>query len=340
MSKTGTFVISLDFELYWGMFDKVTLAQYGENVAGVHTALPKLLTLFTEYEIHATWATVGMLMADCEQTLKAHLPSTDLHPQYDDMRVSAYEYLRTHSPLENKYHFGPHLVELILKTPQQELGSHTFSHYYAQDGVKNGKAVFQTDCEAFKKISARFGVPITSIVFPRNQVTSDALEVCRDKGFTAYRGTPRHFLYTGKAEAKQTNPVLRALRLLDTYLNLSGYHTYSIDRIRGTNSSVNRTISSTPKPLVNVQGSWFLRPYNHRLRLLERLKIRRIKNAMTYAAKNGEVYHLWWHPHNFGINQDQNFKNLKEILEHYKYLQKKYGIESKNMREVTTPENE
>jgi hypothetical protein len=282
-----------------------------------------------------------MLMADSEQMLRENLPSADLQPQYDDMRVSAYEYLRTHSLLENKYHFGAHLIKQIIKTPHQELGSHTFSHYYTQDGSKNSPAIFAADCEAFKKISARFGVPITSIVFPRNQVTKEALDVCVTQGFTAYRGTPNHFLYTGKAETKQTNPVLRALRLLDTYLNLTGHHTYTGVKPLYTKETPNQTMAvnrhnlSTKKSLNNVQGSWFLRPYNHRLRLLERLKLRRIKNAMTYAAKNGEVYHLWWHPHNFGINQEQNFKNLTEILEHFKCLEKEYGMMSRNISETS-----
>jgi pyruvate-formate lyase len=57
---------------------------------------------------------------------------------------------------------------------------------------------------------------------------------------------------------------------------------------------------------------------------------------MTYAAKNGEVYHLWWHPHNFGKNQDQNFKNLKEILDHFASLKNEYGMKSLNMNEVAS----
>lgn len=361
MSNKGTFVVSLDFELYWGMFDKVTLKQYGENIRGVHTALPRILTLFETYGIHATWATVGMLMCEDQDELTSLLPHESLRPVYNDMRVSAYEYLSQNKTLESHYYFGKHLVEKITKTPHQELASHTFSHYYTIDGAKNSSAVFRADCEAFTKAAKRFGTKITSIVFPRNQVTAEALEVCTQQGFTAYRGTPDHFLYTGKAEAKQTNLVLRSLRFLDTYLNLSGHHTYkrpqdhradsrydsanlSVNRkfaqsgdstIHHTNSSVNRATPSTPNSLINVPGSWFLRPYSHTLRFLEWMKLRRIKNAMTYAAKNGEIYHLWWHPHNFGKNQDQNFKNLTETLEHFTYLQKEYGMESRNMNELS-----
>ncbi len=55
---------------------------------------------------------------------------------------------------------------------------------------------------------------------------------------------------------------------------------------------------------------------------------------MTYAAENGRLFHLWWHPHDFGLNTDKNLANLKEILEHYEFLNQKYGFESKNIGEV------
>jgi hypothetical protein len=79
----------------------------------------------------------------------------------------------------------------------------------------------------------------------------------------------------------------------------------------------------------------FLRPYLARLSLLEGLKVRRINKAMSDAAKHGKNFHLWWHPHNFGLNQENNLKNLKEILEHYQYLSTEYKMLSLTMKEVT-----
>ena len=111
-------------------------------------------------------------------------------------------------------------------------------------------------------------------------------------------------------------------------IDVIGYHTYSFN-----------TVNSTSSELKNVQGSWFLRPYNHTLHIFETLKIRRIKNAMTYAAKNNEILHLWWHPHNFGINQERNLQNLLDITAHFKTLQNKYGMQSMSMSEVATLAN-
>jgi len=329
MSNNGFFVISLDFELYWGMFDKVTLETYGENIKGAHSAIPEMLSLFTAHNIHATWATVGMLMHTSKQELLAALPPTHLQPRYTNMQVSSYEHINKSEIKEDEqndaYHFGKSLVEKIIATSNQELGSHTYSHYYCLDGSGNDEAIFAADCTAFSKAVQPFGVPVTSIVFPRNQTTKEGLATCKAYGITTYRGTPEHFLYTGKKEQEQTNILLRMLRLVDAYVNISGHHTFTFSTVNGTKS----------EGLKNVQGSRFLRPYSLKLRSLERIRIQRIKNDMTYAAKNNEIFHLWWHPHNFGINRKENMQNLLEIIEHFKTLQEKYGMQSANMREIS-----
>lgn len=333
-NKTGILVISLDFELMWGMFDKVNEATYGDNLRGVHTAIPKLLDLFSKYDIHATWATVGMLMYDNQFSLLAELPKEAERPHYTNTELSAYVHIEKNeqkiNALSNLY-FAPTLVKQITQTKGQELASHTFSHYYCleEQTVKDegSETPFVFDCVAFKKAAAHLDMKPTSIVFPRNQQNDAALAICAQHGITAYRGTESHFLYRPRPETEQTNLFIRGLRLLDHYINFSGHHTYS-------------TITQTESGLKNIPASRFLRPYSRKLALLEPLRLRRIKRAMTYAAKHGRVFHLWWHPHNFGVHQKQNFRNLSILLHHYKHLQKMYGMESKNMREVATRSRE
>ncbi|RME25825.1 MAG: hypothetical protein D6798_08055, partial [Deltaproteobacteria bacterium] len=54
----GALVVSLDFELFWGMRDKVSLQRYRRQILGGRAAIPRLLDLFVAHGIHATWATV------------------------------------------------------------------------------------------------------------------------------------------------------------------------------------------------------------------------------------------------------------------------------------------
>ena len=326
MKPAGTFVISLDFELMWGMFDKVSLQDYGENLRGVHTAIPRTLKLFEKYDIHATWATVGMLLYSDKQRLAAALPSQSDQPHYANQSLSAYEHLyRSQIDDQDQHYFAPDLVKKIIKTPYQELASHTFAHYYCLEDGGNDHA-FTADCQAMTKAAAQFNQTLNSLVFPRNQWSTEALDTITTFGFTSYRGTENHFIYQARNEASKTNLVLRSLRFLDRYLNLTGHHTYSAP------TPINRSNDS----LINVPASRQLHPYSKKLSFLERLKLRRIKTGMTRAAKRGEIFHLWWHPHNFGINQTENFAALTEILEHYQQLKQTHNFASKTMHEVAT----
>ena len=55
---------------------------------------------------------------------------------------------------------------------------------------------------------------------------------------------------------------------------------------------------------------------------------------MNYAAKKGRLFHLWWHPHNFGNNIRYNIDFLKKILDYQRVLNKKYDFQSLNMGEI------
>ena len=70
------------------------------------------------------------------------------------------------------------------------------------------------------------------------------------------------------------------------------------------------------------------------LGFLEPVKLMRIKRQMLHAAKNGLVFHLWWHPHNIGVETEEHLRQLDEIFSYYAELRDKYGMESLNMREA------
>ncbi len=329
MKKPGTLVISLDFELMWGMFDKVTPNTYGEQIRGVHTAIPRILDLFQQHDIHATWATVGMLLYPDFTSLRHATDKLRAKPAYTNPVLSAYQHLSTlDSNADPALYFAPELAQQISQTPHQEFASHTFSHYYCLEAqAGNVRDAFASDCIALHTATRTFAEPATSIVFPRNQWSLEALQVCAEQGYTAFRGTENHFIYRARNESNKTNILLRGLRFLDRYLNLTGHHTYL-----SSNLSIYRKVGS----LVNIPASRQLHPYSKKLSFLEKLKLQRIKSSMTHAAKRGEVFHLWWHPHNFGVNQTENFVMLTDILKHFSHLQKTYGMQSQNMHELAT----
>ena len=90
MSK-GIFTISLDFELFWGVRDHRTLQTYGENIRNVHRVVPRLLELFSQYDVHCTWATVGFLFFGEKKEMMSYLP-VEL-PKYKKKEYDPYSYI-------------------------------------------------------------------------------------------------------------------------------------------------------------------------------------------------------------------------------------------------------
>lgn len=310
----GTFTISLDFELFWGVRDKRALESYQENLDGVWTAIPHMLELFKEYNIHATWATVGFLFFDSFESLKQNLPT--ILPEYEKSDLSPYKYLINTQETRLKYHFATELIHKIRQTQGQEIASHTFSHFYTLEN-NSSKESFKSDLTAYKYLAEKENIEVKSIVFPRNQIDNEELKSLKDGGITIFRGNPDSWAYrNGDIEKGFWT---RVYRFLDIYCNLSGYQT---------------SLPLQQNGITEVKSSMFFRPYSKRFSFLEGLKLQRVKKAMTYAAKNKTNFHLWWHPHNFGVNQVENFKNLEEILQHYKFLHNKYGMKSLNMKEL------
>ena len=125
----GIFAISLDFELHWGVRDVKTVAQYRENLLGVRRVVPALLATFAEYGIHATWATVGFVFFGSRTELLASLP--DLLPEYENLRLSPYLDMKIlgNDEDDDPFHFGRSLIDQIRSHPEQEIATHTFSHY-------------------------------------------------------------------------------------------------------------------------------------------------------------------------------------------------------------------
>ena len=314
MAVNPAFVISLDFELLWGVRDHADKHSYGANILGVRKALPRMLDVFARRDIRATWATVGFLFCESKDELLASAPAE--RPSYIDEKLSNYSYFSEVGDNEkaDPYYFGVSLLERIAATPGQEIGSHSFSHYYC---LEPGQTIaqFEADIAAAVAVATRRSITLRSFVFPRNQYDDANLAVLARHGFADYRGNECSWVYRPSKGAEQSS-LRRAIRLADHYVNLTGHHAHTPRRRSG---------------VMDVAASRFLRPHARKLAPLDGLRFSRIKSAMSAAAANGGVYHLWWHPHNFGINQDENFAFLDAILDHFAVLRDRYGMKSANM---------
>jgi peptidoglycan/xylan/chitin deacetylase (PgdA/CDA1 family) len=310
-THTPSFVVSLDFEMFWGVAAFRSLQNYRRNVEGEWSAIPRMLALFHKREVQATWATVGMVM--CRDHAQWRETRPVLLPGYSRPELSAYchdAFAREHPRL----FFARPLVEQILATPGQELASHTYSHFYCGDqGVTPEQ--FGADLACARVAAAGLGAHFKSIVFPRNQLRDTFIALLPQYGFRVYRGNPQNWIYRN-GDVMPGGLVGRGIRFLDAWLPLSG-------------QGVVRPILRNR--MVDLPASAFLRPWSPRLTAFESIRLERIKRSMTAAAETGGCFHLWWHPHNFGVNLDANMALLETLLSHYHVLRDRYGMQSRCM---------
>ncbi|HEU0137179.1 MAG TPA: polysaccharide deacetylase family protein [Flavobacterium sp.] len=315
--QQGKFIISLDFELHWGAAEKWDLNAMKGYFDATRTSIPEVLALFSKYDIHATWATVGFLFAKSRQQLLEFLPTQ--RPTYDNKSLLYYKLIDNGEvgtdEINDPYHFAPSLISQIIATPNQELGTHTFAHYYCNEAGQN-EAQFEADIQAAQALAKEnYNTILQSLVFPRNQFNPAYSEVARRNGIKVVRSNPDVWFWNSRSKF---SPIARAL---DTLMPISSSVTFKQPKV-------------AESQVLLLPASRFLRPYTHRERHITALKLARIKSEMLYAAKNGTCYHLWWHPHNFGYETHRNMNDLEDLLKYYKQLNADHGFASASMIEM------
>ncbi|MBA5247440.1 polysaccharide deacetylase family protein [Marnyiella aurantia] len=310
----GKFIISLDFELHWGAVEKWDLKDMSQYFLNTRTSIPDVLRLFEENNINATWATVGFLFAKNKEQLLEFAPLQK--PSYNKSKLNYYNHFDQIGDNENEdpYHYGYSLIEKIVKSQGQELATHTFAHYYCTEEGQNVEQ-FSADLVAAQNIAQHnFGVKLSALVFPRNQYNNEYLEQAAKNGIKVVRSNPDVWFWKN-----QKRKEVQLFRALDTLVPISKTLAFEENQVIRKNG------------ITELPASRFFRPYVHREKVVQNLKLYRILNEMTHAAKNNLCYHLWWHPHNFGNNVQTNLMQLAIIIKHYRKLNEDFGFLSVTM---------
>lgn len=315
---TASLVISLDFELMWGVRDHAQESGYSDAVLGARLAIPRILDLFKEFEIRATWATVGLLMARSRDEIVELVPPEV--PRYADPSLSSYEALRGEvgaCEADDPLHFGASLLDQIAECPGQEIATHTFSHYYCLESGPTLES-FRHDLRAAQILASRSGIELNTIVFPRNQYSEAHLQVCWEEGFRGFRGQPPGYGYDPVPRHRE-GVLRRGYRFLDSLLPIA--------------PAGQRLMNPSAPAITDIQASAFLRPISSRHLARHRAQRRRICAALRAAASSGRAFHLWWHPHNFGRETELQLAGLTEILKLYRELRDRHGMVSHSMQD-------
>lgn len=316
MLNNGYFLVSLDFELQWGRFDKVSLTDKRKSeLKNTVELIPIMLKLFETYNIAATWASVGMLFNNDKLEWYSNIPKTI--PNYSNQKLSPYLYFKSLKNDEqiNDYFFAKNLIKLIANTPLQEVATHTYSHYYC---FENGQTInnFSDDLMKAKSLMQQNKYNFNSLIFPRNQFNAEYYKTCTLFGLQAIRTNPN--IWYWKTETKDSI-AKKIFRLIDTF------NFFNYNKCVELSDFLKQNIKPFKLPSSRFFRSWVPN------KIVNYLKLKRILLEMSYAAKYKKYYHIWWHPENFGTYPNQCLQELELILKHYSFLNKKYNFKSESM---------
>jgi len=291
---SGIFTISLDFELIWGTLDKYGSGRFSQLCATERSCvIDRLLDLFVEYGISATWCTVGHLFLDkCPETtshapLTTHRPCCFLHGPGATEETAPLFHARS-------------LIEKILGcSVRQEIGCHTFSHAILGDAACS-RATAQSELESCAQASQALGIEMRSFAFPRNRVGH--LDVLRSCGFACFRG-PECQWWNSLWWPK---PIRRAGHLCDV-------------------------LTARTPPVVlpemdasglwNIPGSMLFTPtYGLRRSIPVSFRVRRARKGLDAAVQQRRIFHLWFHPTDLAGNVEPMLGGLREVLEYSRGL--------------------
>ena len=314
----GVFTISLDFELIWGTLDRGvdTFREACERERAV--VIDRLLAMLAEFEISATWCTLGHLFLESCARREGRKHPEIVPPTHEGI-ADWFEHDPCSSEETDPIFYGRSLVDRVLACPvPQEIGSHSFSHpRFGESGCSRETA--DTELAECVRLARERGLELRSFAFPRNRVGH--LDVLREHGFSAYRG-PDPAWYEG---GRWRRPVKRLGHLADVVL-------------------ARRPPVGVPEEVLpglwNLPGSMIYFPMHGRRRHIPlSRRVARAVKGLEAAAEQRRIFHLWFHPTNLAFETDAMFDGLRRIFERASALRRSGELAIKPMGEIVADPN-
>jgi peptidoglycan/xylan/chitin deacetylase (PgdA/CDA1 family) len=315
--ERGVFTLSLDFELIWGtldLFGPEKFAQACEIERAV--VIDRLLDLLTEFEVPATWCTLGHLFLDrCPKTCAGRHPEME-RPHHSWHTQDWYVNDPASNEAEAPLFYGRSLVQKIKDCPvEQEIGSHSFSHViFGDPGCSRETA--ESELAACVRLGKELGIEQRSFAFPRNRVGH--LGALEKYGFRCYRGPEPNWY-----EADRWPELVQRLGRLADVLRMATPPVVLPQR--------------DEFGLWNIPGSAMYFPMHGRRRHLPvSWRVRRAVKGLEAAAARRRIFHLWFHPTNLADETESMFAGLRSIFEHARRLRESGKLDFLPMGKIVT----
>lgn len=306
--KKGVFVLSLDTELAWGCcFDKSKLKQNTPYFIKARENISALLNLLERYNISATWAVVGHLFLSSCQPVNGVKHPEIVRPKYSWFHGDWFDCDPCSSIESDPVWYGRDIVETIknCKIPQ-EIGCHTFSHIIVDDPGCS-QHCFNSELKLCRDLADGLGIDLKSFVFPKNK--SKYLDSLAANSFIAYRGEKQYWYRKPPA--------------------LLQYIAYAIDRFLLFTPPVS---SPTKEACWNIEESYFWGHCDGAWKFLPiTYRVKQAKMGIDKAARQAQVFHLWFHPFNLATAPNRLLKGLEEVFRYVNRIREESKIENLTM---------
>jgi peptidoglycan/xylan/chitin deacetylase (PgdA/CDA1 family) len=280
----ATFILSLDCEGKWGFCDQRSLSELGWITTKALTqCYRRLLNLFEEKEVRATFAFVGALTLSVDE----YSANRDW---FEEGTEEHRRWLRGFNQEAQAGRFdgwfAPDLCDFVSSCTQHEIGSHGFTHL-PLDQRETSRGAFHHEMALLCRLPNFNKALDKTFVFPRNQL--GYVEDLAEYGFTGYR------------EALQFRPRPRAIKRLLSYASEFG--------------SAAPQSHAVPQTPVAIPSGYFLNWRAGARRMVPAaVTIARWRTLIDEAVRQDGVVHLWSHPHNF-ISGVGMFDLLSSVLD-------------------------
>jgi hypothetical protein len=305
--KTGYFLFSLDTELAWGYYDRFHENLFSLSGKKEREAVRRLLEIFDEFNITATWAVVGHLFYEkCE--------NCEICPvrEWEYRYRSFDEIYKT----ENQLWYGLDIINLLqTKGSRHEIAFHGYTHRVFSE-EKMIKQDAKIEIEEWQRVASRKNVTPYSVIFPRNRIGH--LQAFKDAGYICFRGDELH------PKDYKIPFIGKILNRIDLILQIRTPQIYEL------------IVDDTG--LINFPSSRWLFGMNRKIESvldafgLHLLRIRKIVKAVKKSAQEGKIIHIWAHPEEFKTEKD--FEKLRFLLSYVSEEVKKGTIQSVGMADL------
>lgn len=290
-------VISIDAELAWGFHDRDSLPV--ERIRTARWNWRRLVDLFDDVDMPATWAVVGHLFQDtCDVDHTGHPAGSRPCTRGTD---------RAHP---DDLWFGDDLVESVRAADiDHEISAHGYTHVHF-DHEQMDREFAERELSACLDAGAEHGLELDSFVYPVNRI--DHRGVLAEHGFTSYRG-------------RGASGPNRRRKLVDTI------------RDQGRPPIVDPVVDEYG--LVNVPPSMDLFGFEGLARTLVQPLwgdpiANRVQRGIEALAEREGVLHLWFHPHD--LTRPRDFERLRSVIDVIEDGRNRFGIDVETMGAVAT----